>query len=114
MISQPNDVINNLEGKEIEKILKYFGDENDAKIIAKNIVKERQLKKIDTQELVKIIEKSKRKKNYKVHSSTKTFQALRIFVNKEISELINGLINSAKILKKEWCFSCSYISFIRG
>ena len=94
------EVINNLEVKEIEKILKYFGDENEAKIIAKNIVKERQLKIIDTQELVRIIEKSKRKKNYRVHSSTKTFQALRIFVNKEISELINGLINSAKILKK--------------
>ena len=94
------EAINNLEVKEIEKILKYFGDESDAKIIAKNIVKERQLKIIDTQELVKIIEKSKRKKNYRVHSSTKTFQALRIFVNKEISELINGLINSAKILKK--------------
>ena len=94
------EVINNLEDKEIEKILKYFGDENDAKIIAKNIIKERQLKKIDTQELVKIIEKSKRKKNYKVHIATKTFQALRILVNKEISELINGLINSVKILKK--------------
>ena len=95
------EVINNLEGKEIEKILKYFGDENDAKIISRNITKKRQLKKIDTQELVKIIEKSKRKKNYKIHSATKTFQALRIFVNKEISELINGLINSAKILKKD-------------
>ena len=94
------EAVNNLEVKEIEKILKYFGDEKDAKIIAKNIVKERQLKIIDTQELVRIIEKSKRKKNYRVHSSTKTFQAFRIFVNKEISELINGLINSAKILKK--------------
>ena len=91
------EVVNNLEDKEIEKILKYFGDENDAKIISRNIIKERQLKKIDTPELVKIIEKSKRKKNYKIHSATKTFQALRIFVNKEISELINGLINSAKI-----------------
>ncbi len=95
------EVINNLEGKEIEKILKYFGDENDAKNISKNIIKERKLKKIDTQELVKIIEKSKRKKNYKVHSATKTFQALRILVNNEISELINGLINSVKILKKD-------------
>ena len=36
-----------------------------------------------------------------MHSATKTFQALRIFVNKEISELINGLINSVKILKKD-------------
>jgi 16S rRNA (cytosine1402-N4)-methyltransferase len=96
-----NEVVNNLEDKELEKILKYFGDENDAKFISRNIVKERQSKKIDTQELVRIIEKSKRKKNYKIHSATKTFQALRIFVNKEISELINGLINSVKILKKD-------------
>ena len=42
----------------------------------------------------------KEKKNFKVHSATKSFQALRIFVNKEISELIYGLINSVKILKK--------------
>ena len=95
------EIINNLECKEIEKILKYFGNENDAKSISRNITKERQLKKIDTQELVKIIEKSKRKKNYKVHSATKTFQALRILVNQEITELINGLINSVKILKKD-------------
>ena len=96
-----NDLVNNLEEKEIEKILKYFGDENEAKFISRNIIKERQSKKIDTQELVRIIEKSKRKKNYKVHCATKTFQALRIFVNKEISELIYGLINSAKVLKKD-------------
>jgi 16S rRNA (cytosine1402-N4)-methyltransferase len=96
-----NEAVNNLEGKEIEKILKNFGDENDAKRISRNIVKERQSKKIDTQELVKIIEKSKRKRNYKVNCATKTFQALRIFVNKEISELINGLIYSAKVLKKD-------------
>mgnify|MGYP001347034016 CR=1 FL=1 len=54
--------------------------------------------KIKTKELVKIIKSSKRKKNYKIHSATKVFQALRIFVNKEISELIYGLINSYKIL----------------
>ncbi|MDB9746630.1 16S rRNA (cytosine(1402)-N(4))-methyltransferase RsmH [Candidatus Pelagibacter sp.] len=95
------DVINNLEEKEIEKILKFFGDEKDAKAISRNIVKERQSKKIDTKELVRIIEKSKKKKYYKVHCATKTFQALRIFVNKEISELITGLINSAKVLKKD-------------
>ncbi len=95
------EAINNLEGKEIEKIIKYFSDENDAKSISRNIIKERKTKIIDTQELVKIIEKSKRKKNYKIHPATKTFQALRIFVNQEISELIKGLINSAKILKKD-------------
>ena len=40
-------------------------------------------------------------KNYKskINPSTKTFQALRIFVNKEITELIEGIINATKILK---------------
>jgi len=95
-----NEAVNNLEDKELEKIFKYFGDEKDAKLISRNIARERSLRKLDTQGLVKIIEKSKRKKYYKIHCATKTFQALRIFVNKEISELIYGLINSAKILKK--------------
>ncbi len=95
-----DQVINKLEKHELEKILNYFGDESDAKIISKNIIKFRETKKINTQDLVSIIERSKRKKNFKVHIATKTFQALRIFVNKEISELIYGLINSAKILKK--------------
>ena len=96
-----DDVINELGDKEIEKILKYFGDESEAKSISRNIVKFRKSKRINTQDLVKIIELSKRKKNFKIHSATKTFQALRIFVNKEISELIYGLINSVKVLKKD-------------
>ena len=43
----------------------------------------------------------KERENYKTHSATKVFQALRIFVNKEISELIYGLINAAKVVKKD-------------
>ena len=96
-----NEAINYLDAKELEKILKYFGDENDAKLISKNIIKERASKNLDTQNLVKIIEKSKKRKNFKIHVATKTFQALRIFVNQEISELIYGLINATKILKKD-------------
>ena len=94
------EVINKLGQKELEKIFKFFGEEKEAKRIANKIVKERTKKKIDTQELVKIVDSSKRKKNYKTHSATKVFQALRIFVNKEISELIYGLINATKMLKK--------------
>jgi 16S rRNA (cytosine1402-N4)-methyltransferase len=96
-----NEVINKLDDKDLEKILKFFGDEKEAKFISKNIIKERLSQKIDTQKFVNIIEKSKRKKNYRVNSATKSFQALRIFVNKEISELIYGLIHSVKILKKD-------------
>ena len=94
------DVVNKLDQKELEKIFKFFGEEKDYKRIAYKIVKDRKSKDIDTSTLVKIIESSKRKKNYKIHSATKVFQALRIFVNKEISELIYGLINATKILKK--------------
>ena len=94
------EVINKLGKKELEKIFKFFGEEKEAKRIANKIVKERTKKKIDTQELVKIVNSSKRKKNYKIHSATKVFQALRIFVNKEISELIYGLINATKMLEK--------------
>ena len=72
----------------------------DAKKIAINIGIERKKEEINTKKLVEIIEKTKRKKNYKIHSATKVFQALRIFVNKEISELIFGLIAATKVLKK--------------
>ena len=95
------DVINKLDEKKLDKIFKFFGEEKESKFIARNIVKERLKNKIDTQTLVKIIDKTKRKKNYKVHSATKVFQALRILVNKEISELISGLINATKVLKKD-------------
>ena len=94
------DVINKLDEKELEKIFKFFGDEKEGKYIAKNIVKERLINNIDTKTLIKIIDKSKKRKNFKVHNATKVFQSLRIFVNKEISELILGLINATKVLKK--------------
>jgi len=94
------EVINILDENEIEKIFKYFGEEKESKRIACNIVEDRKSRKITTEELVRIIESSKRKKNYKTHSATKIFQALRIFVNKEISELIYGLINAAKVVEK--------------
>jgi len=95
------DVINKLDEKELDKIFKYFGEEKESKYIARNIIKERLKNKIDTQTLVKIIDRSKKKKKFKIHSATKVFQALRIFVNKEISELIFGLINASKVLKKD-------------
>ena len=95
------EVVNNLSELDLKLIIKILGEEKEASRIAKNIVKFRSEKKITkVNELVEIIEKSK-KKNYvtKINPCTKTFQALRIFVNKEITELINGIINATKILK---------------
>ena len=95
------DVINNLSETKLKLIIKILGEEKEASKIAKNIVKARSAKTITrVDELVKIIEESKKKNlSSKINPSTKTFQALRIFVNKEISELINGIINATKFLK---------------
>ncbi len=94
------EVINNLSAKELERIFKFFGEEKEAKKIANQIIVIRKKKEIDTQNLVEIIDKIKKRKNFKIHNATKVFQALRIFVNKEISELIYGLIAASKVLKK--------------
>ena len=96
-----NDVINKLHAEELEKIFKYFGEEKEAKKIANEIIVVRKKKEIDTPSLVELIDRVKSKRYSKIHSATKVFQALRIFVNKEISELIYGLINASKILKKD-------------
>ena len=95
------EVVNKLDSKDLEKIFKFFGEEIESKRIARSIVIEREKKEIDIKTLVNLIEKTKRKKKFKSHSATKVFQALRIFVNKEIRELINGLISATKILKKD-------------
>ena len=95
------EVINNLSEQELKTIIKILGEEKEAFKIAKNIVKARmisRIKKVD--QLVNIIKKSK-SKNYKskINPCTKTFQALRIFVNKEITELVDGIINATRILR---------------
>ena len=95
------NVINFTSGENLKNIIKILGEEKEASKIAKNIIRERKIKNIETaSELAKIILQSK-KKDYKkkIDPSTQTFQALRIFVNQEISELINGLINATKVLK---------------
>ena len=95
------DAINKLSETQLKLIIKVLGEEKEASKIARNIVKKRLEKKITTvDQLVEIIEKSK-KKNYssKINPSTKTFQALRIFVNKEITEFIYGIVNATKLLK---------------
>ena len=95
------EAVNNLSESHLKLIIKILGEEKEASKIAKNIVKVRLKKRITrVDELVNIINKSK-KKNYtnRINPSTKTFQAFRIFVNKEITELINGIVNATKILK---------------
>ncbi|WP_343190085.1 16S rRNA (cytosine(1402)-N(4))-methyltransferase RsmH [Buchnera aphidicola (Astegopteryx bambusae)] len=93
------DWINESDEKEIFKIIKKFGQEKFAKKIAKSIVNYRKKKKIvNTLELSKIIKKNVNIKNRKKNPATKTFQAIRIHINKELKCIKKILKDSLKIL----------------
>ena len=55
-----DDIIKKLSAKDLERIFKYFGDEKNAKLIAKKIVAERNIYNLDTEDLVKLINISKK------------------------------------------------------
>ena len=93
-----DDVINKLGQKELSKIFKILGEEKNSNIISKKIILLRKSKKVQTEDLVEIINSVKKKKFSKTHNATKVFQGIRIVVNNEISELIYGLINGFKLL----------------
>ena len=93
-----HDIIKNLTASELEKIFKYFGEEKIKNNIKKNS-KERNNKEILTEDLVNIINSTK-KHFSKKNKATKIFQALRMIVNSEISELINGLSKSCNLISE--------------
>ena len=94
------DVVNTLDRKNLANIIKLLGEEKDGKIIANKIVRYREKKPIKTsEELTFIVNNAKKNyNNYKKNSATKTFQAIRIFVNQELTELILGLIVATRML----------------
>jgi len=98
------EVINSYQEKNLSEIFFKLGEEKFSKKIARNIVKSRKLKLISsTLELAEIVSKSVPaliKKKLKIHPATKTFQALRIYVNNEIDELKTALKKSIDLLSK--------------
>ena len=86
------EVINNYSESDLAEIIYKYGDERQSKRIAENIVKHRNIKPIvDTTELHDIIAKSVYHKNSHIDVATKTFQAIRIFVNDELREIDKAL-----------------------
>ena len=97
-----HDIVNKLDQKDLRNIFSLFGEDKDSGLIAKLIVQKRQDKEINsTQELAEIILRAKRYKNSKynkVDLCAKIFQAIRMIVNQELSELYEGLISAIKNL----------------
>jgi 16S rRNA (cytosine1402-N4)-methyltransferase len=94
------DVVNRYPGKELEKILREFGEERLSKKIAAAITTRRQKKSIDTcSELSAIVEGVYGGRG-RLHPATRTFQALRIEVNRELDQLRSGLEATSRLLKR--------------
>ncbi len=98
------EIINYYKKKDLLYILKEYGDEDYAEEIIDEVIKTREVKKIETtQDLVEIIESTIPKfykKKQKINCATKTFQALRIAVNGELLGFKSALYQSVEVLKK--------------
>lgn len=89
-----------LSEEELREILWEFGEERNAKQVARAIVKARDSKPITTTEqLVQIVEQAV-KKHGAHNPATRTFQALRMAVNDEIGELRAALEGALEVLKE--------------
>ncbi len=102
------ELLETLSEFEIARIIYEYGEERFSRRIARRIVERREngapIK--STKELAELVEKSvKRSKKDKIHPATRTFQALRIAVNREL-EILEGFIRDAiDILKKDGRFA---------
>ena len=92
------DVLNTHSEKEIANILFNYGEERRSRQIASSIVRARPLSR--TTDLTRAIERILGGRRYgKIHPATRTFQALRIFVNDELKSLEKFLDSSMKVLR---------------
>jgi 16S rRNA (cytosine1402-N4)-methyltransferase len=96
------EIINDWPEKNIVSILEKYGEERYARNIARNILRARAIKNINTtSELIDIIKQSIPKEylRRKIHFATKTFQALRIATNNELHNLTVALSQALEMLK---------------
>ena len=95
------EIVNSFEETKLADIFFQFGEEKHSRKIAKNIIKNRAIKPIDnTIALSDIVKKSvpHSNSNNRIHPATKTFQALRIYINDELNELKLALQKSENLL----------------
>ncbi len=96
------DVVNRYPERELYRIIREYGEERFAKRIAAAIVRRRKEKPIETTlELAEIVEDAVPKGFYKkIHPATKTFQAIRIEVNRELDHLKEALLKVPRLLSE--------------
>ena len=97
------DLVNFASEKILSNILYFFGEERASRRIAKAITTRRKQEIFETTtDLAKLIESVlPRSKPGHSHPATRSFQALRIAVNKEYEELFNGLFSAEKVLSSD-------------
>jgi 16S rRNA (cytosine1402-N4)-methyltransferase len=96
------DVVNGFGEEEIADIIRDYGEERHAKLVARAICAERRRKRIDTTgDLVDIIRGAVGRKyaGQRIHPAARTFQALRIFVNDELGSVEEGIRKTIRYLR---------------
>jgi 16S rRNA (cytosine1402-N4)-methyltransferase len=100
------DLVNNLNEEEISTLLWHFGQERWHNRIARLLVKERKHHPIaTTRELANIVVRSiphrYGHRHYRIHPATRTFQAVRIAVNRELETLESAINKAIAVLSKK-------------
>ena len=95
------DVVNRMDEADLRRVISVLGEERKAGLVVRGIAAARRERQImRTGELASIVERAiGRAPNDPIHPATRTFQALRIFVNRELDELAQGLAAAERILK---------------
>lgn len=95
------DLLAELDERELEEILRRYGEEPRARRIARRIVEARKRQPIrTTRELAELVEKCVGGRRGRIHPATRTFQALRIAVNRELESLHRALAAAPSLLKR--------------
>ena len=106
------DVVNSRGQEELADIIYQLGDERRSRAVARAIVKARDIAPIErTSTLAEIVAKVVGRGAGRIHPATRTFQALRIYVNSEIEELRRGLCAAERLLAPQgWLVVVSFHS----
>jgi 16S rRNA (cytosine1402-N4)-methyltransferase len=94
------DVVAHAGERDLATIIATLGEERHARAVARAIVRARAEQTLDTtRALADIVARVVHARDSAIHPATRTFQALRIFVNEELAELANGLAAAERTLK---------------